>query len=167
MAYRKPLRRAEPCPGLGEGLQERPGAVHATAAGVERVRGTYPRVRRQIRVGLQGLVRWANEGFSLPVILSVGGTIIAGDLKSEDEYFEGISELLRAGTADVADEDESRWWEQIRELLRGIPSVGDETSMRRLDAGEDPEEILKRRQEIAEAYVHLKTRRFCSPMVVF
>ena len=112
---------------------------------------------------LQALVRWANEGFSLPVILSVGGAIIAGDLTSEDAYFEGISELLRAGTADVADEDESRWWEQIRELLRGIPSVGDATSMRRLEAGEDPEEILKRRQDMAEAYVHLKNTEILLP----
>jgi hypothetical protein len=112
---------------------------------------------------LKILVRWASEGFSLAVILSVGGAIIEGDLISEAEYYEGISDLVRAKATDVADEDQGHWWEEFRKLLRGIPSMGDEASMRRLEAGEDPEEVLKRRQEMAEAYVHLKNTKILLP----
>src|SRR3712207_2586315 len=97
------------------------------------------------------LVQWARQGVSLPIVLSVGGATIAGDLISEDEYFEGISYLVQPSTP-----DSSAGAEHIRELLRSIPRAADEAAMMHIDEGAEPEEIRKDRQKMADEYVHLK-----------
>ena len=96
------------------------------------------------------LIQWAQKGAGLPITLSVGGTIIAGDMISEHEYFDGLAQLYQA-TDPEFDEDATLF----KDLLRSIPHAADQAAMMHLDEGADPEAIRKIRENWAEACVHL------------
>ena len=97
------------------------------------------------------LVEWAKQNIRFAITLSVGGATIAGELTREDEYFEGVAQLVRAGdTASAEDE------ERISEMLRRLPHIADETAMMHVDEAADVEEMRGYREEMADAYVHLK-----------
>jgi hypothetical protein len=103
---------------------------------------------------LNGLVEFAERGLKLPIIVSVGGATIQGTLISEREYFERLSDLVQAESPDVVEQAED-----LREMLRGLPRIADESTMRKLDEGADPEEMRRAREEMALIYIHLKDTR--------
>jgi hypothetical protein len=107
---------------------------------------------------LVGLVEFAERGLSLPILVSVGGVMIEGILISEGEYFELLSEYVQAASPARAEQAE-----HLREVLRGMPTVNDETAMRPLDEGADPEEIGSFREALKLTYIHLRDTRVMLP----
>src|SRR5215212_6941172 len=65
---------------------------------------------------LNGLIEFAERGLKLPIIVSVGGATIQGTLIGEEEYFQRLSDLVKAKTPDV--EEQAGY---LREALRGWP----------------------------------------------
>jgi hypothetical protein len=100
---------------------------------------------------LDGLVEFAERGLKLPIIVSVGGATIQGRLISEDEYFKRLSELVYAKSPAVAQQAED-----LREKLPEMPRMADESAMRLLDEGADPEETRRLRKEMSLMYMHLR-----------
>jgi|SRR5215213_960152 len=107
---------------------------------------------------LVGLVEFAERGLSLPIILSVGGATIEGTLISEQEYFEHLSEKVEASSPERNDQAEA-----LRGVLRSMPSINDETAMRHLDEGADPEKIRGFRDAMSLPYIHLRDTRIMLP----
>jgi hypothetical protein len=107
---------------------------------------------------LKGLVEFAERGLSLPILVSVGGATIEGILISEGEYFELLSEYVQAASPARAEQAE-----HLREVLRRMPSVNDETAMGPLDEGADPEEIRRFREGLNLTYIHLRDTRIMVP----
>lgn len=107
---------------------------------------------------LMGLVEFAERGLSLPILVSVGGATIEGILISEGEYFELLSEYVQAASPARAEQAE-----HLREVLRRMPTVNDQTAMRHLDEGADPEEIRRFREALSLTYIHLRDTRVMLP----
>jgi hypothetical protein len=107
---------------------------------------------------LTTVIALVEGGLRLPITVSVGGATIEGILISEEEYFELLSELVQAGSADFAEQAEV-----LREALRSMPSRDDEAAMRVIDEGADPEQIRTIREEMALMYIHLRDTRVMLP----
>lgn len=78
------------------------------------------------------------------VILSVGGTIVEGDVVSEREYFEEVASLIKSVNPDT------------QETFASVPDLMDHVAMRGLDEGRDPEITREFRENVSNSYVHLK-----------
>jgi hypothetical protein len=98
------------------------------------------------------LASMAEYGWNIPVTLSVGGAIISGELISEDEYFEGISQHF---DSEVPDEARERW----QETFRNLPHAFDTMAMNRLDQGADPQEVQEQRESLRESFIFLRDTR--------
>ena len=100
-------------------------------------------MHQDILLGLL-ISRVERSGMRFSVILSVGGTIIEGDVVSEREYFEEVASLIRSDDPDT------------QETFANIPNLMDQVAMRGLDQGRDPEIVQEFRENVANSYVHLK-----------
>ena len=71
----------------------------------------------------------AQTGGPITITLSVGGTVVSGDLATEREYFEKMASVIRM-SGDPSSGD----------AFARLPYARDEAAMRLLDEGADPEE---------------------------
>jgi hypothetical protein len=104
------------------------------------------------------LAELAERGLNLSILLSVGGATIEGTIISEEEYHERLSELVEAGSPEQAEQAE-----HLREFLRGAPSTRDESAMRYLDEGGDPETARELREALSLPFIHLRDTRILHP----
>jgi hypothetical protein len=87
---------------------------------------------------LNTLIEFAERGLKLPILVSVGGTTIQGTLIGEEEYFQRLSDLVKAKTPDVEEQAG-----HLREALRGWPRS-------------NPAETEGDSGGVALLYIHLK-----------
>jgi hypothetical protein len=84
------------------------------------------------------------DGGTVGLTLSTGGTVVTGEMVGEREYFEEIASLMQ--TNDPG----------LQEDFASMPHIIDQVAMEQLDKGADPEETRERTESRTISYIHLK-----------
>jgi hypothetical protein len=98
---------------------------------------------------LYTLIDWAERGIEVPITLSVGGTLVAGYMISEEKYFEESAKVVR-WTSDPAAE------KALQDLFRSMSNAFDKAATEVVDAGSDPDAVREKRDEMAKSCLHLR-----------
>jgi hypothetical protein len=92
-----------------------------------------------------------DSDFRTSITLSVHGTLLEGDLISEQEFFEGFASRITGDTPETQARD--------RENFSTMPSQFDAAAMQGLDEGEDPEVVREARAAQATSFIHMTNIR--------